>query len=177
MTGKSTKLSFQPVASPSNSSCDNRTFFASFVDTFTSDFRIVSYIFPVSLNHSLKASMLVRASSSVRAADNSHERIFDCSSGFFKIDSIDGVHSPDCCDTIDLVTFPIHSSVAFTPVLIPSTTLGATASAHLTSVLAPVLTHCSIAFPIGFANGTGASCATFKAPAIFSASIGLVFSN
>jgi hypothetical protein len=34
-----------------------------------------------------------------------------------------------------------------------------------------------IAFPIGLANGTGASCHTFKSPAIFSARIGFSCSN
>lgn len=176
-TGKSTKLSFHPVASPSDSSCDNRTCLASLFATGIFDFLTVSYIFPVSLNHSLKASTLERASSSVRAADNSQERIFHCSSGLFNMDSIASVHNHDCCETIDFVTLPTHSPVAFAHVLIHCTTFGATVSAHLTIALPVVFTHCPIAFPIGLANGIGASCPTFNSHAMFSARIGFVFSN
>lgn len=97
--------------------------------------------------------MLERASSRVFAPDNSPERIFHCSSGLFRIDSIAGVHSPDCCDTIDLVTFPTHSPVAFAPVLIHCTTFGVTISAHLTIAFPP----CVARFHSGLASGIGAS--------------------
>ncbi len=86
--------------------------------------------------------MLDRASSKVFAPDNSHERIFHWSSGVFSIDSIAGVHSHDCCETIDFVTLPTHSHVVCTPVLTHCTTFGATTSAHRT-----------IAFPVAFATG------------------------
>lgn len=62
------------------------------------------------------------------------------------IDSIAGVHRPDCCDTIDFVTLPTHSPVADTPVFTPCIIFGATASAHC---IIP-FPHCFTRFPIGF---------------------------
>ena len=54
---------------------------------------------------------------------------------------------------------------------------GATFSAHLTIDFPVCFTTLPVAFAIGLAKGTGASCDTFKSPAIFSARIGFVFSN
>ena len=116
--------------------------------------------------------MLVRASSSVRAADNSQERIFHCNSGFLSIDSIDCVHRPDCWDTNDLVTLPTHSPVDLTPVLTPWTTCGATFST-LDAIAFPVaIPHCFTEPAIGFARGSGATDDTFITPSIASAKLG-----
>jgi hypothetical protein len=111
----------------------------------------------------------------------SHNRACLYNSGVLFITCCDSFDKPVAKEVqysaVDHIHFHINSGVLVIIFLVHCTTFGATYSAPLTSAFPVSTVPVFIAFHIGFANGIGAICDTLSNPAIFSARIGLVFSN